>query len=267
MEEVEVVAADKFITFNNVVLPVVSTKHDDFWFVANVVAEAVGYKNPRQSAHNILNRNPEDFEGYRLRETIYDDGQQREVILLNEQGIYVFCMMATTKEAVKFRRAVSEKIKEWRRQTEVAVTKMPSSQLVMLEQQLALFQGFVSQMKSQEEAIQSVQAEVTDIKRGLIDINQPLREQLNDVIRRTAIVSNMEFRDVYHIVYDLIRVQKHVDVRRRAKNRSVKAGRKIPTIDIIEELGMLGYVVQLAKSVEADLNPNSPKWKDRQPTQ
>lgn len=251
---------DKFIEFNHTVVPVVEEQNEEFWFVGNVVAEALGYKQPRQSLARILERNPEDFIGYTRRCQIDTSSGKQNTTIMNEEGIYVLCMLAKTPKAIRFRRTVAEKIKEWR-QAGQAMPE-PESNLEVLEHQLQLFSSLVTQIKDQNQRIEHVEAEVTDMKRGLIDINQPLREQFVAITRQTSGLAQMDYRDVFAYTYQLIREQMHIDVVRRANNRSQKIGKKVRPLDIIEELGMMGYAVQLSKVIQDDLNPKSPRWRE-----
>lgn len=245
----------KSIQFGNAVVEVVSEQHEAYWFVANVIADVFGYRNPRQAASDIMRRNPMDFEGYTMRQQIADtNGRMQETVLLNEEGVYVFCMLAKTPVAVKFRRVVAEHIKQWRNEKQ---TPAPSSNLAVIEQQLALFSNMVTELKRQDQALIEVKQEIQDVKRGLIDINQPLRDQLVQTVRKRAAESGVNYRDAWHLLYDTIRQQKHIDVSRRAKNRTAK-GIQTKAIDILDELGMLGYAVQVAKIMQPVKNNTQP---------
>jgi len=39
-------------------------KNEQMWIIANELAEAIEYKNPRQATYDIINRNFSDFQGY-----------------------------------------------------------------------------------------------------------------------------------------------------------------------------------------------------------
>jgi prophage antirepressor-like protein len=89
-------------------------KNGEYWFIANQISQAVGHINYRASVNNILNRNLDDFKDLYLHTQIVYAGQNREVILLNEEGIYLFCMLSKTEKATQFRRAVAKFLKTFR---------------------------------------------------------------------------------------------------------------------------------------------------------
>ena len=89
-------------------------ENGDIWFIAVQVAEAIGYRSPKQATYDLIARNPEDFKGLYLSKQIAYPGQRREVILLNEEGVYLFCMLARTEQAIQFRRWVSQFLKTYR---------------------------------------------------------------------------------------------------------------------------------------------------------
>ncbi|MHA1401961.1 MAG: BRO-N domain-containing protein [Candidatus Heimdallarchaeaceae archaeon] len=89
-------------------------ENGEYWFIANQIAQAVGHIDYRKSVYNLLNRNPDDFKDLYLHRQIVYAGQKREVILLNEEGIYLFCMLSKTEKATQFRRAVSKFLKRFR---------------------------------------------------------------------------------------------------------------------------------------------------------
>lgn len=76
----------------------------EIWFPAIQVARALGYAEPKAAVYNIISRNPEDFQENTLVTNLVTQGQNRSIRLLNEQGIYVFTMLARTPKSIKFRK-------------------------------------------------------------------------------------------------------------------------------------------------------------------
>lgn len=103
-------------------------ENGELWFIANQVAEAVEYKNPRQATSDLLERNPTDFEGLYQSKQIAYAGQLREVTLLNEEGLYLFCMLSKTPKATQFRRWVAKFLKTFR-QNKLALVNTELSSL------------------------------------------------------------------------------------------------------------------------------------------
>lgn len=80
-----------------------------------------------------------------------------------------------------------------------------------LEQELAAVRKEAGEAKQQ---IAATSNEVTDLKRGLVDINMPLRKQFNDAVRALSKKEQIGFDEAYNKVYDLLGAQHHVDIKR-----------------------------------------------------
>lgn len=91
------------------------------WFVANDIAAAIGYADPRKSASQILNRNPEKFEGFRGVLNLKTPGGIQETTIINENGMYMFLMASDMPAAVEFQRRVSELLKQIRQRQAVVI--------------------------------------------------------------------------------------------------------------------------------------------------
>lgn len=115
-----------------------------------------------------------------------------------------------------------------------------------LEQELAAVRKEAGEAKQQ---IAATSNEVTDLKRGLVDINMPLRKQFNDAVRALSKKEQIGFDEAYNKVYDLLGAQHHVDIKRRVENRRAKGDKNIKPIDIVEELNLLVPAIRLAKAL------------------
>lgn len=89
--------------------------------------------------------------------------------------------------------------------------------------------------------------EMNDLKKGLVDIDLPLRNQFNDAVRKFSAKSGLAFDEAYNKVYEMINAQNKVDIKRRVENRKAKGDKKIRPIDIIEELNLLVKAIRIAK--------------------
>lgn len=90
--------------------------------------------------------------------------------------------------------------------------------------------------------------EINDMRRGLVDVEIPLRTQFNDSVRKYAKRHSMEWDEAYNNVYATLGKQNHIDLKRRLKNRQ-ENGDKVKMIDIIEELNLLVPAIRLAKTM------------------
>lgn len=82
-----------------------------------------------------------------------------------------------------------------------------------------------------------------DVRRGLVDVNMPLRAQFNKAVRDLAIRKGKPFDQAYDEVYEILSTQEHIDIKRRAENRGVKP------IDIVEQSDLLVKATRLAKAL------------------
>jgi len=85
------------------------------WFVPADVAEAIGYRNPRHDAMQIINRNKERFECFCSDLNLRSEAGLRKTKVINERGLYMFLMCAHTKKAIQFQIAVTEILEQYRR--------------------------------------------------------------------------------------------------------------------------------------------------------
>lgn len=115
-----------------------------------------------------------------------------------------------------------------------------------LEQELEAVRKEAGEAKQQ---IAATSNEVTDLKRGLVDINMPLRKQFNDAVRALSKKEQIGFDEAYNKVYDLLGAQHHVDIKRRVENRRAKGDKNVKSIDIVEELNLLVPAIRLAKAL------------------
>jgi prophage antirepressor-like protein len=82
------------------------------WFIPRQVATAIGAANPKVYASNILNRNPEKFEGFKgVCKLSTPHGGTQEINIINENGLYMFLMASDLPKAVQFQRRVTELLK------------------------------------------------------------------------------------------------------------------------------------------------------------
>lgn len=122
------------------------------WFVANDVAAAIGYADPRKSASQIINRNPEKFEGFRGVVNLRTPGGMQETTIINENGMYMFLMASDMPKAVAFQRRVSELLKQIR-QRKAVVIPLGGNPLI---NQLQVLQQVVNGMVLQAQEVEMV---------------------------------------------------------------------------------------------------------------
>jgi prophage antirepressor-like protein len=105
-------------------------KEGELWFVAKDIADALGYGNSAAAVSKILIRNIDEFQGCQGVTKLVTPGGEQEVTILNEFGMYSFCMLAKTDTAVEFRKFVRQLVVEWRKSvTGEGVTSLVTPEL------------------------------------------------------------------------------------------------------------------------------------------
>ncbi|MHA1416521.1 MAG: BRO-N domain-containing protein [Candidatus Heimdallarchaeaceae archaeon] len=179
------------------------------WISANDVARALGYTNPRDAVYKIINRNMNDFIGHTCVDKLETQGQVREIRLLDEQGVYLFCMLAKTEKASQFRRWVA-KILQIHRKNEQAFNKIiskntPIEALEVLNQQLALvIQTFKEQQLQLEEQKRDIQYLKEITRSSSIDRFQrkKIKEKIDIIARLCHETTKEEYKFLYPRIWN-----------------------------------------------------------------
>ncbi|HEL1589206.1 TPA: ORF6C domain-containing protein [Streptococcus suis] len=128
------------------------TINNEPWFVGKDVADILGYQNPQKAIRDHV-----DFED-KLTEQIVQSGQNREMIIINESGLYSLILSSKLPQAKEFKRWVtSEVLPQIRQQgayvpenlSDEAFIALFTGQKKLKEQQLALAQD-VDYLKNEQ---------------------------------------------------------------------------------------------------------------------
>lgn len=231
------------------------------------LAEAYGTDAERIQVN--FNRNKERYkegkhfillEGEELRQfkaTYQIDNQLKfatKLYLWTEKGAWLHAKSLNTDEAWEaYERLVDEYYNVKENALNIQMLSPQLQALISIElRQKQLEQELEAVRKEAGEAKQQIAAtsnEVTDLKRGLVDINMPLRKQFNDAVRALSKKEQIGFDEAYNKVYDLLGAQHHVDIKRRVENRRAKGDKNVKPIDIVEELNLLVPAIRLAKAL------------------
>lgn len=93
-----------FISESNFGLVRTIVKNDEVWFIAKDVAETLGYSNTQKAIRDHVD------EDDKLTERIVLSGQNREVIIINESGLYSLVLSSKLPSAKKFKRWVTSEV-------------------------------------------------------------------------------------------------------------------------------------------------------------
>ncbi|HFI0853306.1 TPA: ORF6C domain-containing protein [Streptococcus suis] len=128
------------------------TINNEPWFVGKDVADILGYQNPQKAIRDHV-----DFED-KLTEQIVQSGQNREMIIINESGLYSLILSSKLPQAKEFKRWVtSEVLPQIRQQgayvpenlSDEAFIALFTGQKKLKEQQMALAQD-VDYLKNEQ---------------------------------------------------------------------------------------------------------------------
>ena len=128
------------------------TINNEPWFVGKDVADILGYQNPQKAIRDHV-----DFED-KLTEQIVQSGQNREMIIINESGLYSLILSSKLPQAKEFKRWVtSEVLPQIRQQGAYVPENLPEEAFIALftgqkklkEQQLVLAQD-VDYLKNEQ---------------------------------------------------------------------------------------------------------------------
>lgn len=177
-----------------------------------------------------------------------------KLYLWTEKGAWLHAKSLNTDEAWEaYERLVDEYYNVKENALNIQMLSPQLQALISIElRQKQLEQELEAVRKEAGEAKQQIAAtsnEVTDLKRGLVDINMPLRKQFNDAVRALSKKEQIGFDEAYNKVYDLLGAQHHVDIKRRVENRRAKGDKNVKPIDIVEELNLLVPAIRLAKAL------------------
>lgn len=235
-------------------------------FLAKDVAEWLEYDNG--SINKMLQSVDEDEK---LTGTIFRAGQNRQVWMLTENGLYEVLMLSRKPIAKEFKRGVKEILKSIRKtgmyMNEAAMMQYMSSPsglkqiLNNWEQDRLKLEASEKKVETQEKIIQHK----SDVIEGLVD-DLPLaefRQRINQIVRYGR---SSGFQDRFRLLYREFELKYHMDLNRRINSK--KANEMKPEIkgkmDYIDRvLNMIPELYDLAcKLFETDVKQLIKKeWK------
>ncbi|HER3031546.1 TPA: ORF6C domain-containing protein [Streptococcus pyogenes] len=121
------------------------TINNEPYFVGKDVADVLGYQNPQKAIRDHV-----DFDD-KLTEQIVQSGQNREMIIINESGLYSLILSSKLQQAKEFKRWVtSEVLPQIRKQGGYVPENLSDEAFI------ALFQGQKKLKQQQQELAQDV---------------------------------------------------------------------------------------------------------------
>ncbi|HHW14496.1 MAG TPA: hypothetical protein GXX28_06150 [Firmicutes bacterium] len=205
------------------------------WFVAKDVCDILEHTNSRMA----LERLDDDEKGV---STVYTPGGPQDMAVVSEPGLYALVLTSRLREAKAFKRWITHEVIPAIRQNGGYLAKPMS-----VEDMIILQAQSVKELKAKvdhiEQKVEWQGQQIEDTRRGMVDINVPLRNQFNKAVRELAFRRSLGYDAAYDTVYDILGAQEHIDIKRRARNRGVKP------IDILEQSDLLVKATRLAKAL------------------
>lgn len=143
---------------------------------AVLIAQALEYENPKVAVRNILNRNPQDFEGFvylfnpELKNfnvlgvaNLAITSAEATNVFLTSRGADHFAMVSNQRKAVQLRRWFSKVLQFHREETPELVPNNPLAVLEQMNQQVALSLQIMRD-QSQQLQIQNQRLNYQDLK-------------------------------------------------------------------------------------------------------
>ena len=136
------------------------------YFVGKDVAEALGYTNPQKAIRDHI-----DAED-KLGERIVQSGQAREIIVINESGLYSLILSSKLESAKRFKRWVTSEVLPAIRKNGRYELEEQNSQLCKQNGQLAKQNRVLESRNSLLEEITAQQKPLTDYARIILSSTQ-----------------------------------------------------------------------------------------------
>ena len=136
------------------------------YFVGKDVAEALGYTNPQKAIRDHI-----DAED-KLGERIVQSGQAREIIVINESGLYSLILSSKLESAKRFKRWVTSEVLPAIRKNGRYELEKQNSQLCKQNGQLSKQNRVLESRNSLLEEITAQQKPLTDYARIILSSTQ-----------------------------------------------------------------------------------------------
>lgn len=96
---------NNYIKFENKTIRIIIDVNDYIWFNGNDTADALGYKNPKDTIKNMIERNEKKY--MKDIDSLKKIGSQPNSIYLSESGLYNLIIQSRLPKAKKFRKWVT----------------------------------------------------------------------------------------------------------------------------------------------------------------
>lgn len=230
---------------------------DEPLFLAKDVAEWIEHTQPSKMVETV-------DEDEKLMGTIFLSGQNREVWMLTEDGLYEVLMQSRKPIAKQFKKGIKEILKTIRKTGSYSVSKPLS--------QLEVFQVAVNQMVEQEkrlsgverlaleqkERLDKMELEQADNAKALLEVELSdnkvpevtMRNKIRKLVNQYSRATNTKQQDVWHSIYDTLYYAHNISI------NSYKRKKRQSNLDIAEKHGFLGKMFDVISNMAKAANLN-----------
>jgi prophage antirepressor-like protein len=231
-----------------------------FWFIAKDVCQHLGLENATQAVERL---DEEDKGTFISNEFTDSTGRMRAISIVSEAGLYDLIMGSRKPGALAYKKWITHEVLPSLRETGSYHMRpqQPMSVLEGLSQQALILSKALSEMDSIRKTVEATQslAEATQSEvRELVARHEEaeatiprlpkptevpgyktVRAQVNELIRTASILMNIPYQDLWVKAYADFRDRYKFDARTRARNQSLKTGKKVNALDILEAHGKI----------------------------
>lgn len=230
---------------------------DDPLFLAKDVAEWIEHTQPSKMVETV-------DEDEKLMGTIFLSGQNREVWMLTEDGLYEILMQSRKPIAKQFKKGVKEILKTIRKTGSYSVSK-PLSQLEVLQmavnqmvEQEKRLSGVERLALEQKERLDKMELEQADNAKALLEVELSdnkvpevtMRNKIRKLVNQYSRATNTKQQDVWHSIYDTLYYAHNISI------NSYKRKKRQSNLDIAEEHGFLGKMFDVISNMAKAANLN-----------
>ena len=230
---------------------------DDPLFLAKDVAEWIEHTQPSKMVETV-------DEDEKLMGTIFLSGQNREVWMLTEDGLYEVLMQSRKPIAKQFKKGVKEILKTIRKTGSYSVSK-PLSQLEVLQmavnqmvEQEKRLSGVERLALEQKERLDKMELEQADNAKALLEVELSdnkvpevtMRNKIRKLVNQYSRATNTKQQDVWHSIYDTLYYAHNISI------NSYKRKKRQSNLDIAEKHGFLGKMFDVISNMAKAANLN-----------
>lgn len=228
---------------------------DEPLFLAKDVAEWIEHTQPSKMVETV-------DEDEKLIGTIFLSGQNREVWMLTEDGLYEVLMQSRKPIAKQFKKGVKEILKTIRKTGSYSVSK-PLSQLEVLQmavnqmvEQEKRLSGVERLALEQKERLDKMELEQADNAKALLEVELSdnkvpevtMRNKIRKLVNQYSRATNTKQQDVWHSIYDTLYYAHNISI------NSYKRKKRQSNLDIAEEHGFLGKMFDVISNMAKAAN-------------